>query len=265
MRLIFLLMLAFAVAFGQVPDRMHLQGNIVAAGGTPLNGDYAVDFYIYDAETAGDLLWSESHEVVTFDNGYYHAVLGSQGSPMDNESINFTQPYWLEIVIDGGSPLVPRTAFLASAYAMAARAVIGSGNVFPADGPVGIGVVTPSKALEVDGTVVVEDLHFSDHPDRSLKPVAFGSINVDGSINALASSDNFTIQKLGNGVYNIIWIGTLETPQAETILQISTMGSFSRTTSWEASGDAKTITVYIFNGQNGQLSDSPFTFFAFKP
>jgi hypothetical protein len=140
---VFALMLLWGTAMAQVPDNMHIQGNIAATAGEPLEGAHDLRFEIYDNNTGGNLLWSETHIDVAFANGYYSATLGAQGSPMTFSALAFSQSLWLEITIDGSDVLAPRTPLLASAYSMTARSVFGVSNIFPAEGNAAVGSTTP--------------------------------------------------------------------------------------------------------------------------
>jgi hypothetical protein len=140
---VFALMLLWGTAMAQVPDNMHIQGNIAATAGEPLEGAHDLRFEIYDNNTGGNLLWSETHTDVAFANGYYSATLGAQGSPMTFSALAFSQSLWLEITIDGSDVLAPRTPLLASAYSMTARSVFGVSNIFPAEGNAAVGSTTP--------------------------------------------------------------------------------------------------------------------------
>jgi len=90
------------------------QGVLRDSGGSPVpGGSYAVEFRIYDAETGGAQLWSES-QTVTVADGTMNVRLG-EVTPLTG--LDFDAQYWLEIAVEGEAPLVPRTMFTAVPYA----------------------------------------------------------------------------------------------------------------------------------------------------
>jgi len=60
-----------------VPQEIHYQGYLTDAEGSPLNGEVAMTFRIWDAPGAGTQLWSESHAAVTLREGVFNVILGS--------------------------------------------------------------------------------------------------------------------------------------------------------------------------------------------
>src|SRR4051812_1003113 len=65
-----------AHAAAAVPAAITHQGRLYNAQNLPINGQLVVLFAIYDSANAVTPLWSEQ-QTVTFDDGYYHAALGS--------------------------------------------------------------------------------------------------------------------------------------------------------------------------------------------
>jgi len=97
-----------------VPSEMSFQGYLEDAAGNPITGTAGMAFRIYDAETGGTLLWSETHPTVLIDKGYFVVRLGSI-TPMPADifdNINL----WLEIVIDGET-LSPRMKLTSTGWA----------------------------------------------------------------------------------------------------------------------------------------------------
>ena len=147
--LIMLLVACFTVAgaaWGQVPKLVSYQGVLTDGGGGAVpNGTYDITFSMYDVETGGSALWTETQSLSVV-GGIFNANLGSQTSL---NPLPFDVVYWLGVSVDGGSELVPRRILTATPYALNADAVNGQSNVFPSAGNVGVGTTTPSAPLEV--------------------------------------------------------------------------------------------------------------------
>ena len=132
---------------GQVPRTISYQGVLRDAGGTLLEGPYDLTFRLWDVDTLGTTaLWFELHAATNVSQGTFSVVLGS-GTAL---SLPFDVPYWLEIAV-GATTLVPRIELTAAPYSLAAESVVGTGNVFPSSGNVGIGTTSPSNILHVVG------------------------------------------------------------------------------------------------------------------
>ncbi len=110
------------------------------------DGTYQLTFKLYEAQTGGAEIWTEDQSL-SITNGVYSALLGDV---TDLSGIGFSSQYYLGIAVDGGLELGPRIPLSLSPYSMA---VVGSENVFPSSGTVGIGTTSPSDnaKLQVEG------------------------------------------------------------------------------------------------------------------
>ncbi|MBN1755280.1 hypothetical protein JW877_03600 [bacterium] len=100
---------------GQIPRIISYQGYLTDGAPEPEplpDGDYLVSFRLYNSESGGIPLWSESQEV-GLEGGIYHTYLGLV-NPLN---LMFDEPYWLEIVVTGIT-LAPRVRLGASPYAL---------------------------------------------------------------------------------------------------------------------------------------------------
>lgn len=67
------------------------------------NGDYAITFSLWDAETAGNSLWTESHAAVPVREGMFSVLLGSNTAFGTVFTAN--ADVWMEVTVDtGGGP-----------------------------------------------------------------------------------------------------------------------------------------------------------------
>ena len=167
------LVFVFAVAAsGSVPHQINYQAYLTDAGGSPITGTLEMTFSMWDAETGGVQLWSETQASVSVVNGTCTVILGSVTSISDNV---FTGPSrWLETHI-GAEVLSPRREMVSLGYAFRAEHAdtaeyarnlaghsLDAADGDPVDavfvdhaGDVGIGTTSPSSRLDVQGTVQV--------------------------------------------------------------------------------------------------------------
>ncbi|MFW6276675.1 MAG: hypothetical protein ACOC2K_03255, partial [Bacteroidota bacterium] len=87
-RILFLGLIALSLMFApldsvfaqtSLPKMITYQGNLLDQDGDPLTDDVAVTFEIFDAETGGNKLWSEVHNV-SVEDGYFNVNLGTRTS-----------------------------------------------------------------------------------------------------------------------------------------------------------------------------------------
>lgn len=121
-RLFLLLVLAVVVSAGlhaQIPRTISYQGILTNGEGTPIaNGAHTLRISFYYTATGGDPIHSENHPVSTVE-GLFSLVLG-QGAGLPS-GLDFNEPYWMGISVDGAGELVPRTPLTAAPYALNAE------------------------------------------------------------------------------------------------------------------------------------------------
>lgn len=103
-----------APALAQVPQLLNYQGRLSSAGG-PVTGDQTITFRIYDADTGGAELWSETQTVPVTD-GVFNVILGSITPLADVFSGSGSR--YLSVQVQGESEMTPRLQFVSSAYAL---------------------------------------------------------------------------------------------------------------------------------------------------
>ena len=121
MMLVPLLVLTVAVGVGTaaVPQTMSYQGVLRDAGGVPVpDGDYELTFRLYDAESAGTLLWTET-QTLAVSGGIFNAVLGFN-TALD---LGFEAQYWLGVSVEYEAEMSPRTTLTSAPYARRAGSV----------------------------------------------------------------------------------------------------------------------------------------------
>ncbi len=150
-RIFVLVIVGFCLIHGlglaEILHEISYQGHLNDDNGSALTGSYDFSFMIYDAETSGSLLWSEAQTGIAVQGGIFHVVLGSI-TPID---LDFSQPYWLEIVVSGET-LSPRQTLTSVGQAYHAKDVTGQ-NIHPLSVSIdGVGEVISSVGQWVGDT-----------------------------------------------------------------------------------------------------------------
>jgi hypothetical protein len=145
-----------------VPHLINYQGRLTDSSGNPLNGSYNITFRIYDAETAGTLLWQEQHTGVVIQKGIFSILLGS----VTALNLPFDTQYYLAIQVGSDPEMSPRQRITSAGYAIRAEraeGVNGITNFFPGSGNVGIGMTSPAEKLDVSGAIAINSKRIIDN------------------------------------------------------------------------------------------------------
>ncbi len=94
-----------------VPKLVAFQGKLTDSTSKAITGTRSMIFNIYNVETGGTVLWSETQDVSFDPNGMYNVYLGAV-TPLN---LNFNDAYWLEVSV-GGETLSPRYRLATTAY-----------------------------------------------------------------------------------------------------------------------------------------------------
>jgi len=146
-------------------------------GKTVADGHYSMTFRLFTQATGGTAVWEETQGSVAVLHGVYSAELGA-ANPLDDVTFNTT--YWLGLSINGGTELEPRFKLT---KAPASMSVLGTDNVFPSKGNIGVGTHTPTAAFQVKNknnaatVLLVEDAN----GNPQLKSNASGQLGVGTS------------------------------------------------------------------------------------
>jgi hypothetical protein len=111
---VFLILLP-CVSHTAIPQKINYQGSLTNAAGVPVNGTVQMVFLIYNVDTGGVALWSETQNV-TVTHGVYNVNLG------DITSLNlpFDIQYYLGIKVGTDPEMAPRNPLASMPYAFTA-------------------------------------------------------------------------------------------------------------------------------------------------
>jgi hypothetical protein len=166
-----------SISFADIPKTLNYQGRLMNTVGQPvIDGQYSVTFRLYNAETGGDMEWSETLTVLTR-NGYFNTVLGNT-TLLNSEICN--QPLWVEMQVGTAAAMIPRQKLSAVAYAI---------NV--ADN-----VVTTSKIK--DGEVKTADIADSSIQASKIADGQVGSSKVSPTLLYATTSTDCVVSGVGN-------------------------------------------------------------------
>lgn len=120
-----LLSLIFSLSVYAQPDNLiwelSYQGILTDTTGSVVSdGNYNLDVSLFDAETGGTELYNESHTNVPVENGFFDITIGSQTSDGLYPELDIDGPVYMELRINGSSPIDPRFLLRPSASAVTA-------------------------------------------------------------------------------------------------------------------------------------------------
>lgn len=133
--------------------KVYVQGKLTDSGGTPLSGAQTVTFKLYDAATAGTMVWTSGVLSVTPTSGGLFNVPLQDGTP-SLDTVSFDKPYYVGITVGGDPEMTPRQEMGASALASGSSGDFQvSNNLTVKNGSLGIGTSYPSEKLDVAGNI----------------------------------------------------------------------------------------------------------------
>lgn len=112
-----IILLFSSIALAQVPQVINYQGMLTDAGGTALNGSFTIEFKIYDAATAGNVLWTET-QTVTVNAGLFDVLLGSV-TPIPYTVFDGNDKF-LSLKVGSDPEMTPRKRLVSVGYAFRA-------------------------------------------------------------------------------------------------------------------------------------------------
>lgn len=116
-----------------IPQLINYNGTLTDTGGTPVpDGNYDVTFKIYDASTAGTVLWTEtwntSTSQVIVSGGNFNAMLGAH-NPIPLSFFSDHSVAYLGVTVGTDSEMMPRQKITSVGYAFAAENGVPKGGI----------------------------------------------------------------------------------------------------------------------------------------
>jgi microcystin-dependent protein len=115
------------------PTVMTYQGYLADAGGAPLDGSANLVFTICPTQASSTVEWTETHNGVSVEDGYFTVLLG-ETTAMDVNVFSGTER-WLEVTVNG-TPM-PRQRIASTPYALQAQDGVPAGAIVMWSGSIG--------------------------------------------------------------------------------------------------------------------------------
>jgi hypothetical protein len=103
-----------AASLSTVAESITYQGRLTGSSGSPLTGNYTMQFIVYNAATGGTALFNSGQQTVSVANGLFTVSLPVPQSLFDGQAL------WLSINVEGQT-LSPRQPVTPTTYAMSLR------------------------------------------------------------------------------------------------------------------------------------------------
>ena len=98
------------------PNLISFQGRLTNAVETPISATVSAGFKLYNVDTGGSDLWSETKDIEPDNNGIFNTMLGSS-NPIDASIFADNTSLWLGITIDADGEMDPRQQIATVGYA----------------------------------------------------------------------------------------------------------------------------------------------------
>ena len=113
-----IIILLSSTIYGQIPKLINYQGILTDGDGKTITGNCLIKFTLYDSETGGNELWSETHNITVLD-GLLSVLLGST-KPIPY-SVFETDEVYLALKAGSDDEMIPRKRLVGVGYAFHAN------------------------------------------------------------------------------------------------------------------------------------------------
>lgn len=110
------LLLCWTAGLGQAPSTFSYQGRLVLASGQPVINTTPVIFSLYELESGGNPIWSETQSITPDEIGVFSVELGAS-SPLPLNLMDGRR-LWLGIRVGGDDEMAPRQLLTSVPYAL---------------------------------------------------------------------------------------------------------------------------------------------------
>jgi hypothetical protein len=112
-----ILLFNYHLAFAAIPPTLNYQGHLTNNAGAPINGPLNMTFKIYDVNTGGIALWSETRSVM-ISQGVFSIELGESASPLPLGL--FENTLWIGLSVDADAEMTPRRPVTSTGFSFKA-------------------------------------------------------------------------------------------------------------------------------------------------
>jgi hypothetical protein len=174
-------------AHAAVPHLVNYQGRLTDSSGTPLNGSYNITFRIYDAATAGNLLWQEAQIGVVIQKGIFSVLLGS----VTALNLAFDKQYFLAVQVGSDPEMNPRQMITSAGYAVRAE----TAEQVPGLDPGMVGTKKVDETGLADGMIPYYDNASGKVKYKAIPTTSLGSWDATKTVNTVyqAATDGFVL------------------------------------------------------------------------
>ncbi len=190
--LLVLIVLTISLLSAAQPHAINFQGILTNPDGSAVvDTTYSFLFSLFDAEVAGNKLWSET-QVVATQGGVYQVTLGSVSSL---ELLPFNQPYYVQIAVNS-TALPLRTKLVTTPYAISANRADIALTAMRADTASFASTAATAGSAAVAGRALLADTaSFATSAGSAITAMTAGSA-ATASIAAKADTANFALVAL---------------------------------------------------------------------
>jgi len=208
------LVLIAASARGAIPQVISFQGRLADSAGAASTTAVDVMFALYDVETGGTPIWTETHAGLDPDDGGLFSALLGAGTTFASQGVDFTVPLWLGVTVGTDAEMTPRFRLAVVPYAMRAASAAtadSADSAIDADTVDGLHATDlAADYVDASGDTMTGALVLSGDPTTGLHAATKQYVDAAAAAGGIASVDGVT--NAGGDVDFVPGTGILVTP-----------------------------------------------------